>query len=150
MFFFQAEDGIRDVERSRGLGDVYKRQHNQHSCITCTKQPRLEIRGVGDAWQSEATKDEREVKSSIPWRPNLFDDVIKHCCPKGSIMSAISTIKPLATPPVPKAQMVRAFDDEITTPGKLGPQPRGGNTAVPAFLHMKHTTKGSRSGQLKK
>ncbi len=26
-FFFQAEDGIRDVERSRGLGDVYKRQH---------------------------------------------------------------------------------------------------------------------------
>ena len=24
--FFQAEDGIRDVERSRGLGDVYKRQ----------------------------------------------------------------------------------------------------------------------------
>ena len=26
VFFFQAEDGIRDVERSRGLGDVYKRQ----------------------------------------------------------------------------------------------------------------------------
>ena len=25
--FFQAEDGIRDVERSRGLGDVYKRQY---------------------------------------------------------------------------------------------------------------------------
>ena len=24
--FFQAEDGIRDVERSRWLGDVYKRQ----------------------------------------------------------------------------------------------------------------------------
>ena len=23
---FHAEDGIRDVERSRGLGDVYKRQ----------------------------------------------------------------------------------------------------------------------------
>ena len=26
LLFFQAEDGIRDVERSRGLGDVYKRQ----------------------------------------------------------------------------------------------------------------------------
>ncbi len=25
-FFFQAEDGKRDVERSRGLGDVYKGQ----------------------------------------------------------------------------------------------------------------------------
>ena len=26
IFFFQAEDGIRDLVRSRGLGDVYKRQ----------------------------------------------------------------------------------------------------------------------------
>ena len=31
-FFFQAEDGIRDLVRSRGLGDVYKRQplHQRH------------------------------------------------------------------------------------------------------------------------
>ena len=26
LFFFQAEDGIRDAQESRGLGDVYKRQ----------------------------------------------------------------------------------------------------------------------------
>jgi len=26
LLFFQAEDGIRDLVRSRGLGDVYKRQ----------------------------------------------------------------------------------------------------------------------------
>ena len=26
VFLFQAEDGIRDLVRSRGLGDVYKRQ----------------------------------------------------------------------------------------------------------------------------
>mgnify|MGYP003691683105 CR=1 FL=1 len=41
--FFQAEDGIRDVERSRGLGDVYKRQvstFDLFSAITC-QQPRL-------------------------------------------------------------------------------------------------------------
>ena len=25
VFFFQAEDGIRDAQESRGLGDVYKR-----------------------------------------------------------------------------------------------------------------------------
>ncbi len=25
-FFFQAEDGIRDAQKSRGLGEVYKRQ----------------------------------------------------------------------------------------------------------------------------
>ena len=39
-FFFQAEDGIRDLVRSRGLGDVYKRQalngHNDVETITLT------------------------------------------------------------------------------------------------------------------
>ena len=30
VFFFQAEDGIRDLVRSRGLGDVYKRQVQRH------------------------------------------------------------------------------------------------------------------------
>ena len=29
VFFFQAEDGIRDAQESRGLGDVYKRQPEQ-------------------------------------------------------------------------------------------------------------------------
>ena len=29
VFFFQAEDGIRDAQESRGLGDVYKRQLNR-------------------------------------------------------------------------------------------------------------------------
>ncbi len=29
-FFFQAEDGIRDLVRSRGLGDVSKRQGQDH------------------------------------------------------------------------------------------------------------------------
>ena len=31
FFFFQAEDGIRVAQESRGLGDVYKRQfHSVH------------------------------------------------------------------------------------------------------------------------
>ena len=30
VFFFKAEDGIRDLVRSRGLGDVYKRQAAYH------------------------------------------------------------------------------------------------------------------------
>ena len=33
-FFFQAEDGIRDLVRSRGLGDVYKRQASSRSTST--------------------------------------------------------------------------------------------------------------------
>ena len=31
FFFFQAEDGIRALVRSRGLGDVYKRQAHIHA-----------------------------------------------------------------------------------------------------------------------
>ena len=34
VFFFQAEDGIRDLVRSRGLGDVYKRQDPLNPEIT--------------------------------------------------------------------------------------------------------------------
>ncbi len=35
FFFFQAEDGIRDVERSRGLGDVYKSKNLDPSQQFC-------------------------------------------------------------------------------------------------------------------
>ena len=34
VFFFQAEDGIRDLVRSRGLGDVYKRQAEARAAQT--------------------------------------------------------------------------------------------------------------------
>src|SRR5678815_5864863 len=47
VFFFQAEDGIRDAQESRGLGDVYKRQVRlehaaqrvaQHGALFWTRQ----------------------------------------------------------------------------------------------------------------
>ena len=38
FFFFQAEDGIRDLVRSRGLGDVYKRQTLPYSPYQNAKQ----------------------------------------------------------------------------------------------------------------
>ena len=34
VFLFQAEDGIRDLVRSRGLGDVYKRQGTTSEATT--------------------------------------------------------------------------------------------------------------------
>ena len=43
-FFFQAEDGIRDLVRSRGLGDVYKRQGQTVALV-----------GAGDSAAEEAT-----------------------------------------------------------------------------------------------
>ena len=33
FFFFQAEDGIRDAQESRGLGDVYKRQVHAEQAV---------------------------------------------------------------------------------------------------------------------
>mgnify|MGYP003380357449 CR=1 FL=1 len=36
VFFFQAEDGIRDLVRSRGLGDVYKRQESSLDVLMLT------------------------------------------------------------------------------------------------------------------
>ena len=35
---FQAEDGIRDLVRSRGLGDVYKRQHGPPILVLADQQ----------------------------------------------------------------------------------------------------------------
>ena len=35
VFFFQAEYGIRDLVRSRGLGDVYKRQPDSSNPQIC-------------------------------------------------------------------------------------------------------------------
>ena len=38
LFFFQAEDGIRDLVRSRGLGDVYKRQAFNGNVVKAAKR----------------------------------------------------------------------------------------------------------------
>ena len=48
FFFFQAEDGIRDLVRSRGLGDVYKRQRQPQREGHVVRHPvaELEARGL--------------------------------------------------------------------------------------------------------
>ena len=38
LVFFQAEDGIRDQPRSRGLGDVYKRQGYAPTLTSCNSE----------------------------------------------------------------------------------------------------------------
>src|SRR5674536_379115 len=53
-FFFQAEDGIRDAQESRGLGDVYKRQMY--------------------SWQGTIEEDE-EYALSIKTKTELVDKV---------------------------------------------------------------------------
>eukprot|EP00658_Telonema_sp_P-2_P024674 TRINITY_DN19922_c0_g1_i2.p1 TRINITY_DN19922_c0_g1~~TRINITY_DN19922_c0_g1_i2.p1 ORF type:complete len:172 (+),score=43.20 TRINITY_DN19922_c0_g1_i2:78-593(+) len=45
FFFFQAEDGIRDAQESRGLGDVYKRQvSTQSTGIVVRPMPAAHLR----------------------------------------------------------------------------------------------------------
>ena len=41
FFFFQAEDGIRDAQESRGLGDVYKRQIVNRAAETTIEQDNI-------------------------------------------------------------------------------------------------------------
>ena len=38
FFFFQAEDGRRDLVRSRGLGDLYKRQESPDAVLGARRQ----------------------------------------------------------------------------------------------------------------
>ena len=54
FFFFQAEDGIRDLVRSRGLGDVYKRQPLKEYLDQLTdKDLRILFPGAGRAYEAE-------------------------------------------------------------------------------------------------
>ena len=53
FFFFQAEDGIRDLVRSRGLGDVYKRQPEQEAGDPAAD----EHHGAGHEWRCAAGVD---------------------------------------------------------------------------------------------
>ena len=54
-FFFQAEDGIRDLVRSRGLGDVYKRQGKEGNV------PRIDKIG-STTWSTLKQKTKKNVK----------------------------------------------------------------------------------------
>ena len=49
VLFFQAEDGIRDLVRSRGLGDVYKRQGKMRALAYAIKEATGEIILTTDA-----------------------------------------------------------------------------------------------------
>ena len=64
FFFFQAEDGIRDLVRSRGLGDVYKRQiqttEDDRRQLTVTIE--VEESRVQKAMQAKARELSREIQ----------------------------------------------------------------------------------------
>ena len=75
LFFFQAEDGIRDLVRSRGLGDVYKRQHDDVAiCHRSRLGPKLAhchhsgLSGPQQSWGRSCllyTSDAADERSSV-------------------------------------------------------------------------------------
>ena len=74
-FFFQAEDGIRDLVRSRGLGDVYKRQGRQRPLGArrvhphpCALAARVHLVARGQRWRYLCllyTSDAADERSSV-------------------------------------------------------------------------------------
>ena len=75
VFFFQAEDGIRDLVRSRGLGDVYKRQVSSPTTLpsTATYSPSLTYHSPTNASEMDSpnegcllyTSDAADERSSV-------------------------------------------------------------------------------------
>ena len=62
-FFFQAEDGIRDLVRSRGLGDVYKRQDSKNVYVSFITE--LELLGFAGITLQEHQRIENFLKDCI-------------------------------------------------------------------------------------
>ena len=73
--FFQAEDGIRDLVRSRGLGDVYKRQGENVTVQVAnfnSNQPAIDGKSKSSdakSWQDRTcllyTSDAADERSSV-------------------------------------------------------------------------------------
>src|SRR5664280_2455619 len=106
FFFFQAEDGIRDLVRSRGLGDVYKRQgwgrrcHNTRcrntgattvlpaahwpasACVHCRPLPAPRLTRLAHVWRA-CRRGQPPVRSRRPRR-----------APRGGRMSALIAAQP--------------------------------------------------------
>ena len=62
VFFFQAEDGIRDLVRSRGLGDVYKRQINT---TPSNKSDKVRFEIISASTKSTTNKDPKNNTLSL-------------------------------------------------------------------------------------
>ena len=73
FFFFQAEDGIRDAQESRGLGDVYKRQ-----CHRCQQLLRDMRRVVPSSARFEVHTDDSflPLAACLLYTSDAADDLL--------------------------------------------------------------------------
>ena len=70
VFLFQAEDGIRDLVRSRGLGDVYKRQAQDHAVWRYVM--RQNVRYLPHVAHSSYLDGLRKTGISIDYIPHMY------------------------------------------------------------------------------
>eukprot|EP00657_Telonema_sp_P-1_P004468 TRINITY_DN20353_c0_g1_i1.p1 TRINITY_DN20353_c0_g1~~TRINITY_DN20353_c0_g1_i1.p1 ORF type:complete len:138 (+),score=20.66 TRINITY_DN20353_c0_g1_i1:64-477(+) len=100
FFFFQAEDGIRDLVRSRGLGDVYKRQSRGSGWTLVTSlwtaqggTMRLERRGR--LYSSSGYLP--SMKSSAS-RPTCSSSTPSSCSSSAMLMPTVSSLDSFSNP----------------------------------------------------
>eukprot|EP00656_Telonema_subtile_P009630 TRINITY_DN1453_c0_g1_i3.p1 TRINITY_DN1453_c0_g1~~TRINITY_DN1453_c0_g1_i3.p1 ORF type:complete len:174 (+),score=33.17 TRINITY_DN1453_c0_g1_i3:2-523(+) len=88
FFFFQAEDGIRDLVRSRGLGDVYKRQVVSTQSTGKTWMVRMLDVELGlhdlDPEQQPSPSSHKLLPAGNPFREFLRPSPLAHFCVWGS------------------------------------------------------------------
>eukprot|EP00658_Telonema_sp_P-2_P004674 TRINITY_DN1172_c0_g1_i9.p1 TRINITY_DN1172_c0_g1~~TRINITY_DN1172_c0_g1_i9.p1 ORF type:complete len:211 (-),score=53.09 TRINITY_DN1172_c0_g1_i9:108-740(-) len=65
FFFFQAEDGIRDAQESRGLGDVYKRQG--YNYLVETADQKIPTTGLGSStgWMTSTSSGDGHIPRNM-------------------------------------------------------------------------------------
>ena len=67
--FFQAEDGIRDAQESRGLGDVYKRQFQQSVTDFGNSLKSLNVSQIQAAGDTVKSSGDAMISSARPSYP---------------------------------------------------------------------------------
>ena len=72
-FFFQAEDGIRDLVRSRGLGDVYKRQRDG---VPPPRKIEVTLRGPMRAAVVSISRVNARAKRCLLYTSDAADDLL--------------------------------------------------------------------------
>ena len=70
LFFFQAEDGIRDLVRSRGLGDVYKRQAPGFGAV-------FQLDGSDMKWVIDLNPN--ETRNQFRLLPGEYKEIYRSC-----------------------------------------------------------------------
>eukprot|EP00831_Metopus_contortus_P063366 TRINITY_DN5583_c0_g1_i5.p1 TRINITY_DN5583_c0_g1~~TRINITY_DN5583_c0_g1_i5.p1 ORF type:complete len:207 (+),score=41.25 TRINITY_DN5583_c0_g1_i5:49-669(+) len=111
FFFFQAEDGIRDVERSRGLGDVYKRQvhgdnenqllqarlHDSDAFISSDKSQithlQCQVEGLQHAIDQVKAESSRSLQDMTTQRDNLSSESTSKSAQISELSSSLSSSK---------------------------------------------------------